>query len=272
MKTEWQFRYETRDFIFEKVHNFKGENTDTVDFGFGEVSGLKFDVRIEPEPDQEWTHGVMQTGKMLITLPFNVDEARPIAMFLSEYVRERIAFDSGDFTINYGVVYAERIPETPEEVNEVGDTPHAAFMQFEEVDMSDVPSFNSSAFKESSSKPTDVRLMSQFNAASKESSIISQFLGYYKILESMYSSPKTHISLRRALTDSTELEGVFKKTLSGGTFENFVNETVDIRDECAHLRMEQGFGYSPLDTEIKDQVEPYIEPLKELTYNCIRSI
>ena len=53
MKTEWQFRYETRDFVIEKVHKFKGEKTDPEDFGFGEFSELKFDVKIVPEPEQE---------------------------------------------------------------------------------------------------------------------------------------------------------------------------------------------------------------------------
>lgn len=271
MKTEWQFRYETRDFIFQKEHKFKGEFNDPIDFGFGEISSIHFDVRIEPEPDQEWTEGVMQTGKLFVVLPFNVEEARPVATFVSEQMREKVAFESGDFSINYGIVYAERIPETPEEAREIGDTPHAVFMNIVEVDMSDVPSFNSEGFKKTSSKPNDVRLMSQFNLASKETSTVSQFLGYFRILESLYCRPKSR-NLTLDLKASTELAGVFEYVFKSGSFEEFVEAIVYARNRCAHLKMDQGFGYAPIDPEVRTKVEPYVQPLRDLSYNCIRGI
>lgn len=270
MKTEWQFRYETRYFIFEKVHKYKGESTENMDFGSGEILPFQYDVRIEPEPDQEWTEGVIQTGKLLVVLPFNVEEARPIAMFVSEQMKERIAFESGDFSINYGVVYAERIPETPDEVQNVGDAPHAVFMNLTEVDMSDVPSFDSEGFR-TSSRASDIRLMSQYNLASKETSSVSQFLGYFRILESLYSRPNRQ-SIAQNLKASSELSEIFEHIFIGGEFEQFVDEIVHARHRCAHLKLDQGFGYAPVDPEIMTKVEPCIKPLRELSYNCIRGV
>ena len=137
--------------------------------------------------------------------------------------------------------------------------------------MSDVPSFNSDGFKKSSSVPTDVRLMSQFNLASKETSTVSQFLGYFRILESLYSRPNRD-GIAQDLKTSTELEDIFKQVFVSGNFGEFIEAIVHARHRCAHLKIDQGFGYAPVDSEIMTKVEPYVAPLRELSYHCIRGI
>ena len=104
-------------------------------------------------------------------------------------------------------------------------------MQFEEVDMSDAPSFNSAEFKQTSSNPTDVRLMSQFNLASKETSTVSQFLGYYRILEILYSTPNRK-SIAQDFMVSVGIAEIFERVFENGHFEDFVSATVHARHRC----------------------------------------
>ena len=267
LKTEWQFRFEAIDFFFEKQYSYEGRADGPIDFGFGEVTNILFKVRIEPE-DIDWRPGVTQTGKLLIKLDYGAEEARPIAMYLSQEIVERLAFDSGKIQINYGAVYFEQFPETPQEVEAVGDRPHGVIAQLEEV--LPEPTFNSEQFKSTSSKSIDVRLISQFNEARDHSSTVYQFLGYFRVLESLYS--KKNVVIRKALKGSKELEMNFKLVITSGDFNNFVDEIVEIRNKCAHLKLGEDFGYAPIDPALKEEVEPYVVLLKDLSYQCIRSI
>lgn len=271
MKTEWQYRFETTEFIFEKEHKFIGSNKGELDFGFGEISNLNFEARISPEQETDYRPGVIQSGSIYITLGMGMEEAHPVADFLIHQIVERIAFISGKISI-VGIVYCERIPETPEEVEIVGDKPHAAFLQLEEV-IDDSSSFDSKQFQGLSGKSLDVRLLSQFNDACNEPSTVYQFIGLYQILESLYSGSKEYIpGIKKVFKSSKQLRNNFEKTFEHGEFDNFIEEIVDIRHNCAHLRLEAGFGYAPNDPRIKEQVEPYVGPIKELCYVCIQDV
>lgn len=271
MKTEWQYRFKTTDFIFEKEHKYIGSNDGELDFGFGEIPNLEFEVRISPEQETDCRPGVLQSGSIFITLGMGLEEARPVADFLVRQIVERIAFTSGNISI-WGSIYCELLPETPEEVESVGDKPHTVFMHLEEV-IDNSSSFDSKQFQELSEKPLDVRLLSQFNDACNEPSTVYQFIGFYRILESLYSGSKEYVrSMKKVFKSSKQLRMIFEKAFEQGEFDNFIEEIVDIRHECSHLRLEAGFGYAPNDPRIKERVEPYIGPIKNLCYACIRDV
>lgn len=269
LKTEWQFRFEAVDFHFEKEHKYKGSSEQSVDFGNGPIGRLEFEARIEPDNERNCPPGVEQVGTLYITLGYGVEEAKPIAYWIAQYMTHQISFRSGRFRINYGFVTCKRIAETEEEENDVGDKVYSVELQLEEV--IPTPAFDSEKFQENALTPIDMRLLSQFNDAAADENPIKQFLGFFRILESLFSGTNKE-TLKDAFKKSEKLRRNFEHLFSEGEFEDFVDEVVDIRHRCAHLKLEKSFGYAPIDPKIDEEVRPYLGALGELCASCMRDV
>lgn len=269
MKTEWQFRFEAIDFHFSKEHKYKGSANDPVDFGDGPIDCLEFEVRIEPENGKDCSPGVEQVGTLYITLAYGQEEAKPIALWVAQYMAQQISFQSGRFTVQYGMTTCKRIAETEEEEREFGDELYSVELNLQEV--VPVPAFDSDKFQENLGKPVDMRLLSQFNDAAEDKSPIKRFLGFFRILESLFSGAKK-LPLKLAFKESEKLRSNFYKLAPEGDFEGFVNEIVNIRHRCAHLKLDKSFGYSPIDPKVDEEVRPYLFVLEELCASCLRDL
>tara|TARA_R110002124_G_scaffold249654_2_gene414757 strand:+ start:2161 stop:2970 length:810 start_codon:yes stop_codon:yes gene_type:complete len=269
LKTEWQFRFEAVNFHFGKEHKYKGASEQPVEFGNGSIDRLEFEARIEPENDCICPSDVEQVGSLYITLGYGVKEAKPIAHWIAQYMAQQISFQSGRFRIDYSFVTCKRITETEEEEKEFGDKLYSVELHLEEV--IPTPAFDSERFQESALKPIDMRLLAQFNDAAADSSPIKKFLGFFRILESLFSGSKKK-PLKTAFKESDRLRRNFEKLLPDGKFETFVDEVVDVRHRCAHLKLDKSFGYAPIDPKIDEEVRPLLSALEALCANCMRDV
>jgi hypothetical protein len=266
MKSEWEFRFETRDFHFEKEHKFLGSTKEQVALGARPPEAIEFQVRIVPSNDKPPPF-VDQVGSLFITMPCSQEDTKSFAHYVAAMMADRITFQSGDFRIHYGLVFCKRIAETPDEEQEFGDKLYSAEVHLEEV----IPTmpFDSIAFAQLPSASIHPGLISQFNDTKRDNSPIRQFLGYFRILESAYHLEPKKQTLKQALCGSAELRAIYASLVEGGDLDALANALVDIRHRCAHLRLGTGFGYVPTDPAIEGEVRPHVPLLAAMAYRCI---
>lgn len=278
MKTKWQFFFETTDFVFEKEHKFRG----SIPKGAVTNAGISADEEIEFEmmlvPDKEQKHPTAeQTGIMYVTIPFKYEEGKEIVKGIAYLLSERISFDFGKMKINTAMIICERIPETPEEAELIGDTPFAVEMSLEEVVAP--PTFDSKKLSDQTSIKMDTRLIAQHNSAKDSKNPIEKFLGFFKIIETLYGPSSGKVTLKDALLQNDSLFQLFKNVFkfeSQEQYENeygtFVEKIVKGRHRCAHMKLKKDFGYWTSDPRVKGEIEPYIGALEALAYYSIRGV
>jgi hypothetical protein len=278
MKTKWRFFFETTDFIFEKEHKFRGSiPKDAVS-----SSGIDIENKIEFEmsivPDKEQKHpSTEQTGTMYITIPFTYEEGKEIVKGIAYLLVQRISFDFGDMKLNTGLIMCERLPETHEEIELVGDRPFAAEVSLEEV--VPPPTFNAKKLSDHSHINMDTRLVAQHNSAKKSKNPIEKFLGFFKIIETLFGPHSKNVTLKDALLENKSFFDLFKNVFQYDAPDQykkeyvvFVDKIVKGRHKCAHMRLKKDFGYWASDPRVKDEIEPFIEPLEALSYYAIRGV
>jgi len=76
MKTEWEFFFETRDFVFEKEHKYRAKKTGlgSSDDTPGNLKEISFELKITPDKERK-SPGAEQTGSLFITLPHSYEKA-----------------------------------------------------------------------------------------------------------------------------------------------------------------------------------------------------
>ena len=274
MKTEWEFFFETRDFVFEKEHKYecKVSHPDFRRDGYTNGSEeISFAMRIVPDTEPKRKE-VYQTGSLFITLPLRYEKAILIVRTLAYELEQRISFESGDFNIHYGALFCKCIPESPEEEQELGDKPYAASMTLREADVPEA--FKSNCLCDDTKTILDTRLLSQYNFSRKANNSIDKLLGFFKIIESTFIPKKQ--SLADRLKGDDELFEIFKTKFNFASieaarrsFDDFIDKIVHARHNCAHLKLKKNFGYVPLDPRIKEEVEPLIYPLQVLAHEII---
>lgn len=278
MKTKWKFSFETVDFIFEKETIFRGNfDKKAVSQSMAESEEkFEFELNIVPDIEKRFP-AATQTGNMFIIIPYNYEEGKDFIKFLAHLICQRISFDFGQMKIHTGFIMCERLPETPEEKELIGDAPFAVQMCLQEV----VPSakFDSSLFINQSAKTMDCRLIEQHNAARHNVNPVDKFLGLFKIIESLFGPQNKKTTLEDALLTSTKLYNTFKEISSfddPATYEEeyktFVKRIVNGRHKCAHMKLKKDFGYWSSDPRVKDEIEPYIQTLEIITYYAIQNV
>lgn len=278
MKTKWKFFFETVDFIFEKETIFKGNfDKNSVSQGLAEnEEKFEFELSIVPDVEKKFPSAT-QTGTMFITIPYNYEEGKDFIKFLAHLISQRISFDFGQMKIHTGMIMCERLPETPEEKELIGDAPFAVEMHLQEV----VPSekFDSHLFINQSAKSMDCRLIEQHNIARHNINLVEKYLGFFKIIESLFGPQNKKISLEDALLSSADLYNIFKEvfvydspTIYEGEYKKFIKRLVSGRHRCAHMKLKKDFGYWYSDPRIKDEIQPYLQPLEMITYFAIQNV
>lgn len=277
MKTEWWFRFETKGLFFEKEHKYMGATNDAVSIeGFDTPQKISFDFRIVPDTDKEnKPPDVDQSGTLYITLPLPYDEkAKSIAFTLAHMIAEKISFDSGEVRILGGAFFGKRLAETPEEEKEIGDAAYFAEMHI--IEVATPPAFDSKSFADKSNARLDMGLVSQHNASKRSQNPVDKFLGFFKILESQYTSTQKKQNLKECLANNEDLFKVFMGTFKFESIEQarnsyveFIEAIVHARHRCAHLKANKDFGYVPVDPRIEEEVKPFLGPIEALTYEVI---
>ncbi len=267
MKSEWEFHFEARDFQFAREHKYRLLDGGPVSIGGRPPEELEPFVRIVPKPDVDPPPGVEQEGSIFIELPYPPEETRDLAFELAGHVAERIAFGQGDLRVSYSPVMYRRIPETPEEEESVGDRTYGIEARFREYE--EAPAFSSERLLAALSSPERGALISQFNETRSDASPIRQFLGYFRILESIYCTQEK-IPLKRSLAENQELTAVYEGLGLPEPYEEFIARIVEGRHRCAHLKLAKGFGYVPDDPAVNQEVVPLLDTLEALAYLSIK--
>ncbi len=278
MKTKWQFFFETNDFVFEKEHKFRGSVPNGAVSRTPEESEEKIEFEMSIIPDKEQKHpAAEQTGIMNIMIPYNYEQGREIVKGIAYLLAQRISFDFGEMKLNTGMIMCERLPETPEEKELVGDAPFAVEMHLEEV--VPPPSFDAKKLSDQSAITMDTRLVAQHNSARKNPNPIEKFLGFFKIIETLFVPHDKKEPLQDALMANRNFYDVFTKVLRYDSpelyqeeYKKFITRIVSGRHRCAHMRLKKNFGYWARDQRLKDEIEPYLDVLEALTYYAIRGI
>lgn len=268
MKSEWEFYFEARDFRFEREHKFRAELNTTVKLGDRAPELVEPYVRIVPD-ESEPPPGVEQIGSLYVLLPGSKTDTRDFALLVAKLVADRITFQQGDFRIRHGFFSCKRIPETPEEEAEFGDQLWSVELHLEEV--IPVPAFDSTQLAKTPQDQHHVALIAQFNDAKRDERPISQFLGFFKILESAFHGHKK-TSLTEALLQDPVFRKIFNHVVSGGIVEEAVSKLVEVRHKCAHLKLSKGFGYAPIDPAVETEVKPLIPLVQALAHFTISGV
>lgn len=269
MKSEWEFHFEVRDFRFEREHHFMAVLKAPVKLGDRAPELIEPLVRIVPD-DRETPPGVEQVGTLYVLIPGSQADTRDFALRIAQLVADRITFQQGDFRIQYGLLSCKRIAETQEEEAEFGDRLWSVEARFEEVIQA--PTFDSKRLTNTPKEPHHAALISQFNDAKRDDRPIPQFLGFFKILESVFHGEKGKASLKDALYHDPKFRRVFERVTKGGNFEETVSKLVEVRHQCAHLKLPKGYGYVPIDPAVETDVKPLIPLVATLAHFTISGI
>ena len=263
MKTEWEFRFEARDFHFDREYKYEGVTSEMVAVGRGDrIDNLSFSVRIVPA--EECTEpGIQQTGSLFLTVPFPPEEAKSIAYSLARAVADRIAFQSGDFRLRFNFVTCKRIGETEAERIEIDDKEY--IMHFTLVEVAEPPRYESGAVTGLNLDIHRAALLPLFNATVRDNDAVRKFLGFFRILESLTHSASSRKPAKQVLRSNSQLRDIFEKLTDNGNFDEFVTEVVDVRNRCAHLKIGTGFGFAPSDPAMDLEVRPMLSLLEAIT-------
>jgi hypothetical protein len=195
------------------------------------------------------------------------EEGDAAANQFAAIISEKLSFQAGHFRVNGGYVITKKVAETPEEALAIGD--NCCSLRLNLVEVICPPVFDVAAFIAPSASSVDIRLMAQFNEASRDTSLIRQFLGFFRIIESVVLAENPKMFLKEAIKASTRLRRYFLDELQRENFDEFVDDAVDRRHECAHLKLSKDFGYVPNDPRVESEVRPLIPLLKVLARSCI---
>lgn len=260
MKTEWTFYFKTHGFVFEKNYKFKGtvliKNKIEVD------KKIEFKLLIEPEKEKERNIYFDQAGKINITIPFDKDESKKYIDLIIFQVSQKISYEFGNMEINGGLVTGEQIPETEREKEILGDNTCFAEANIDILDK--LPVFNPKIMNHNRQ---NIELMSQYNHATKLKSIVEKFTALFKVLENIYSKNIPRERIKDTLNND-DLFNIYRNAfieneiVNRRKYKEFVDQIVDIRHKCSHLKKQHQFGYLPYDKELETEVKPIMEKLQ----------
>lgn len=278
MKTKWQFFFETKDFFFEKEHKFRGSMPKAAISNSSTENEEKVEFEMSIVPDKERKRPTAeQTGTMYITIPYNYEEGKDVVKGLAYLLSQKISFDFGKMKLHTGMIACERLPETPEEKELVGDAPFAVEMRM--VEVVTPPKFDAQQLIDQSAITMDTRLVSQYNSAKETQNPIEKFLGFFKIIETLFIPHNKRVKLQDALLLNRDFYDLFTKVLHYDSseqyeeeYKKFVTQIVNGRHRCAHMKLKKDFGYWATDPRVKDEIEQHLQVLEVLTYYAIRGV
>ncbi len=267
MRYEWQYRFTSKSLQFDKVvkysidlHKGSPESPDI-------IQGI-----IEIRPDDKNENAVSTSGTVAISIPFDVNKGTPIAHRIAYDFGQRIAFELGDFQISWALLVCERIPETDEEKEEIGELTHNIL----QISLQTVPEkllFDPSSINGLQLPRYNQILLRLFNDAELKTDIVDKYLTRFKILETEFVDNNSRVPTKQQLKDSLVLSNAFysialSHSKNRVSFEKLIDKLVDARGKCAHLKKYK-YGFLPGDQRLKELEITEIE-LRELSRALIK--
>ena len=265
MKAEWIFQFECA-MKLENEYLYEVTLSPPVAIESGTIRVNKALARIVPRVSAAQA-GSASLGELYIELPGDVEQTKALAIQLSRSISEQITFSQGRFIIDYALMCCKRIPETDDEASIVGDRPFWVNVSLQEV--LEPPVFDPTIFSGSRMTPESLPLMAQFNDTSQDKSPIRQYLGYFRIIESVHHSPFPNISLESALAQADDLRQVYSCFNRDEGYDDAIKQMINVRHKCAHLKLPRGFGFTPLDPAVETEVRPLLLLVAAMARSCL---
>ncbi len=276
MRTEWQVPFIARNFTFKKEVKYRGHIDTPEESTPPDEKFRKFEVRfrIVPNKDQVMA-GSEQRGYFYLEIPFNYEESQKVFHNITHNIVQRISFEYGNFELFGGFICCKLIPETEEEEQDIGENMYNVQMRLEEV--TGDSQFDAAKFQNSQIVHADISLLAQFNHAKNAKHPIDKFLSFFKILEFQNPKKNKKVGIATVLKANNSLISIFCEIFGikedpqkKDIFNEFIDNIVEARHQCAHLKADNNFGYSPIDSRISDEVLPYLSQLEMLTRETVK--
>ena len=263
MKSEWKFPFRAKGFRMDKTKTFRCSlhSQDAT----SQYDGTEIIVRVIPSFTDKGLPSESQSGLMEIQLPFDDDNAKELAQHCAWVLSQHLTYQLGEIIVFPSAYLKKMVPETEEEERFVADKPYSAGMHL--VEHMSAPIFSGESFQSTATSPRQLQLIAQFNETSNSNSPIVLFLGYFRIVESVVLTGNPKGNLKAAMKCNKELKAWPGR---GSNFEKFVDKIVEARHRCAHLKLDNEFGYTPTDSRIHTELNPLIPALEDMARYCIK--
>lgn len=250
MKYEWQYSFKSRTLQFDKVVKYG------IDLHKGNPESSEvIQGTIEVRPSQNDEKNIFTSGTIAISIPFDIEKGTPIAHQIAHDFGQRMAFEYGDFQISWALLFCERIPESEQDKEEIGELTHHIL----QISLQTVPekrTFNPSEINGQELPRYNQVLLKLFNDAELKEDIIDKYLTRFKILEAEFIDNNSKVPAKKQLKGSSPLKQVFcsvakSNSNNDAAFESLIDSLVDARGKCAHLKKYK-YGYLPGDERLKE--------------------
>lgn len=232
-------------------------------------------LEIDINPGRKTPPDADGAGEFVVLVAGRPEENEYLVYHTVESLAQQIGFPHGQVHIQAGLITATRIPENPEEEKEIGDAPHLVKLAFEELPRF-MPSFDPAQMTRTSSDPSSIELLRQFNVAKEIRSEVERFVALFKILEKAYGSgPTMNLSLNfrkstafiQLVHDVVVIRNAAGMRKSEPEIHRFIQKLIQVRNSCAHFKANT--GYSPCDSRIATEVRPLLEVIQALAMECV---
>lgn len=269
MRYEWQYNFTSKSLHFDKALKYgitlkkaaTGENGEAIE-------GI---IEIRPKSGEQ--NKTANSGTIGVSIPFEVEEGTPIAHRIVYDFAQRMAFEFGDFQISWALLVCERIPETENEKEEVGELTHH-ILEIRLVTVPEKQSFDPSSVDGIKLQSYNPVLMRLFNDAEQKTDLVDRYLTRFKILETEFIDNNLKTPAKLQLKSAQKLYAVFlsiatPKAKNVEIYEALIDDLVEARNNCAHLKKYK-YGYLPGDNRLKE-LESMEQTLREICRAWIKS-
>lgn len=229
-----------------------------------EVRDLEVEVRLVPET-AESPHPRGKSEWIELHMAGAPERYFPFAQQFATEAIGKLAFFYPGLAISGGFSEGERVPETEDEAAAVGDKRHVVNVSLREVDGPISLSRDHVTLLPFMSGLE--RIIRQYTTAREARNPIDGYLGMFKVLETLYYRGKGHTIA--VLKQNSELREVLRHSYrtrqaddepwrepDDRSIDSMIEDMVRTRDQCAHLRDHNAFGYAPGDMAVFRDVEP----------------
>ena len=281
MKSRFRFPFVSKSIDFESKQEIKfktvGNMTPRKNQGELLVKEIDVIIIIEMQPSENKDMNRFPDGDIYITLPGEPDECHFLAKKFVHDLAQHFEFFYEEFKIAGGLEIAEMIPETDEEAKKIGENKFWVKASLEEVP---APiKFDKRILRLFPPIQKFLRIIHQYNHAKKSDNLIDYYSGMFKVLETQFYSGKNKV--RETLLSNNEfceliIDNIrLKRDLEEFTpilkdeLPDLINTLVRLRDNCAHLREKNQFGFAPYDPQVYEEVRPYCHLVEILARESI---
>lgn len=281
MKSKFRFPYVCKNIDFESKQEIKfktiGKITPRKDQDEINIKEIDMLIIIEIQPSENKDMNRFPDGDIYITLPGEPDECYILAKKIAHDLAQHLEFFYEEFKIAGGLEIAEKIPENEEEAKKIGEEKYWA-----EVSLEEVPTpvkFDRRILSLFPPIQNFLRIIHQYNHANKSDNSIDYYLGMFKVLETQFYSGRNKV--RDTLINNNEfcsliIDTIKLKRESGEStpvlreeLPEVINSLVRLRDNCAHLREKNEFGFAPYDPQVYEEVTPFCQMVEILARESI---